>query len=96
MVENVNGNRKVFYEYVIGEGKARKYVGPLLSGVGTFSQEVEKAELLNARFASVFTSKMGLQGIPAPRDKRERLEQGRCTFGGQRSGQGIRQQTGDT
>lgn len=68
-------------------------VGPFLSGVGSLvKNDAEKTELLNAAFASVFTSKPALRN---PRHLRpgESLEQGWLGGG---PGEGLLKQTGHT
>ncbi|GAB0186669.1 hypothetical protein GRJ2_001132200 [Grus japonensis] len=50
--------------------KTRKIMGPLLNETGNLvTQDMEKAEVLNAAFASVFTSKTGLQEPQGPEMK---------------------------
>ncbi|PKU32349.1 glycerol kinase [Limosa lapponica baueri] len=59
---DVKDNKKGFFKYISRKRKTRENVGPLLNEVGALVMEdAEKAELLSAFFASVFTAKAGPQ-----------------------------------
>jgi len=59
---DVRNNKKGFFKYIISKWKTRDNVGPLLNEVGVLVMEdAEKADLLNAAFASVFSAKAGPQ-----------------------------------
>ncbi|KAK4832396.1 LOW QUALITY PROTEIN: hypothetical protein QYF61_022251 [Mycteria americana] len=61
------GNRKGFSKYTSGKEKTRENVGPLLNEAGDLvTLSVEKAGVLNAFFASVFTSKTSLEKSQVP------------------------------
>lgn len=68
MVRDVNSSKKDFY--ISDKVKIRGNVGPLLNETGDLAkQDNEKAKVLNACFASVFSSKTGWPSrIPGPRD----------------------------
>ena len=55
---DIKGNRKSFYRYIGGKRKTRENVGPLRRETGDLATwDMEKAEILNDFFASVFTGK---------------------------------------
>ncbi|KAK4807194.1 hypothetical protein QYF61_024314 [Mycteria americana] len=67
LARDVKGNKKGFYKYIGDKRKARENVGLLLNEAGgVVTQDIKKAEVLNASFASVFTSKIDLQESQAP------------------------------
>jgi len=66
----VKDSRKLFYKYKDSKSKTRENVGLLLNGAGKIvTKDVEKAKVLNAFFASVFTSEIALQQSQAPENR---------------------------
>ncbi|PKU31509.1 rna-directed dna polymerase from mobile element jockey-like [Limosa lapponica baueri] len=62
LARDVKVNKKVFFNYIGGKRKTRENVGPLLNEMGAMvTEDAEKAELLNATFASVFTAQASPQ-----------------------------------
>ncbi|GAB0206749.1 hypothetical protein GRJ2_003140500 [Grus japonensis] len=58
LARDVKDNKKSFYRYVSEKRRMRENVGPLWNETGDLvTQDMEKAEVLNDFFASVFTSK---------------------------------------
>ncbi|CAM5163476.1 unnamed protein product [Eretmochelys imbricata] len=62
LARDVKSNKKGFFRYVSNKKKAKESVGPLLNEGGNLvTEDVEKANVLNAFFASVFTNKVSSQ-----------------------------------
>ncbi|CAM5103935.1 unnamed protein product [Natator depressus] len=62
LARDVKSNKKGFFRYVGNKKKAKESVGPLLNEGGNLvTEDVQKANVLNAFFASVFTNKVSSQ-----------------------------------
>ncbi|CAM5153827.1 unnamed protein product [Natator depressus] len=62
LARDVKSNKKGFFRYVSNKKKVKERVGPLLNEGGNLvTEDVEKANVLNAFFASVFTNKVSSQ-----------------------------------
>ncbi|XP_068809550.1 uncharacterized protein [Struthio camelus] len=62
LARDVKDNKKGFFKYITSKRKTRENVGLLLNGAGALvTKDIEKAELLNAAFASGFTAKASPQ-----------------------------------
>jgi len=72
LARHVKDNKKGFFKYRSSKQKNGENAGPLLNEVGALVMEdAEKAELLNAFFASVLAAKAGPQAYQSlePREK---------------------------
>jgi len=88
------GNKKGFYKYIGEISQARKNVSPVLNGaVALVIQDMVKTEVPYAAFASVFTSKTGLQESQAQRPGGKGWNKEKCVLGRRGSAQGILKQT---
>ncbi|CAM2109003.1 unnamed protein product [Caretta caretta] len=62
LARDVKSNKKGFFRYVGKKKKAKESMGPLMNEGGNLvTEDVEKANVLNAFFASVFTNKVSSQ-----------------------------------
>ncbi|CAM4571676.1 unnamed protein product [Caretta caretta] len=62
LARDIKSNKKGFFRYVGNKKKVKESVGPLLNEGGNIvTEDVEKANVLNAFFASVFTNKVSSQ-----------------------------------
>ncbi|GAB0183275.1 hypothetical protein GRJ2_000792800 [Grus japonensis] len=70
LARDVKDNKKGFCKYIGDKRKTMENVGPLLNKTeDLLIQDMEKVEVLNATFTSVFTSKSGLQKSQVPETK---------------------------
>ena len=59
---SVGDNKKGFFRYVNGKRRTEENIGPLVDGEGLLTDnDIGKAEMFNAFFASVFNADDGLR-----------------------------------
>ena len=67
LVRDATDNKKGFYRYIGRRRQAKESVPPLMKGNGELaSSDIEKKEVLNECFASVFTGWSGFPCLPRP------------------------------
>ena len=67
LVRDVKGNKKGFFRYVGSKMEAKENVGPQFNGSGDLAtKDMEKAEVFNAFFVSVFTGKLCPRAFQVP------------------------------
>ncbi|PKU40245.1 hypothetical protein llap_9450 [Limosa lapponica baueri] len=70
LARDIKNNKKKFYRYVRDKGKTGEVVGPLQKETGDLvTQDMDKAELPNNFFASVFTGKGSNRTAQVTEDK---------------------------
>jgi len=70
LAKDVKGSKKGFCKQIDDKRKTRENVGPLMNGTrDLITQDMEKAEVLNALFDSIIIRKTGLQEFQAPETK---------------------------
>ena len=70
LARDVKHNKKGFYKFIGNKRNTRENVGPLVNeALDLVTQDLEKAGVLKAFFALVFTSKASLQESQASENK---------------------------
>jgi len=72
LARDVKGNKKSFYRYISDKRKVRDNMGPLQKERGDLvTQNMEKVQVLNKFFPSVFTSAQVTEGTGRERENEE-------------------------